>query len=174
MENVNLHAESSPGVASMLGVSKGAIYQYFKSKKELFLAALDFHAGVREGVVQSFLQKGGLEALCSEEFFDRMREESMGSLLLGYDLIRLALTDEVLRKQMRRKHEQWVKGVAGMITQSLKDRGISEEVDILSIARAVLAIRDGLYSSLMIGADRKKVRRAWALSMTRLLGDILN
>ncbi|UCE10446.1 MAG: TetR/AcrR family transcriptional regulator [Candidatus Thorarchaeota archaeon] len=168
------HSATMDDVAKALGVSKGAIYQYFRSKKELFLAALDYHAGVRGSVVQSFLQEGGLKALCTEEFFDRMREESMGSLLLNYDLLRVALSDDTLRKQLRVKHEQWVKGVAEMIQHSLGEKEVSDEVDFLSLARAVLAIRDGLYGSLIVGGDAKKARRAWSVSMTRLLGSVLD
>jgi AcrR family transcriptional regulator len=160
-------------IASSMGVSKGAIYQYFRSKRELFFAVLDYHAGVRENVLQSFLQRGGLEALCSEEFFDSMYEESMGSLVLSQDLVREALADETLRKLMTGKYELWVKGLAGLLDQSLEAIEVSKDLDTESLARGILALRDGLYSSLQAGVNIRKAKRAWAVTMRGILRDVL-
>jgi len=44
----------------------------------------------------------------------------------------------------------------------MKDRGeFRADVDSSSLSRGVLALRDGLYSQLMMGAEKSEIRKTW-------------
>jgi len=75
-------------IAGDLGVSKGAIYQYFESKEQLFIEAIEHHGERRGRVLRGFLDSGSLRAISTGEFFDEMLELRLSSIPLGVDLLR--------------------------------------------------------------------------------------
>jgi hypothetical protein len=54
-----------------------------------------------------------------------------------------------------------------------RDGAIRADVDSSSLSRGILALRDGLYSHLMMGADRNEVREAWVAIMGYVMDDVL-
>jgi len=56
----------------------------------------------------------------------------------------------------------------------MKSNGmIRTNVDSSSLSRGILALRDGLYSHLMMGADTTEVRKTWVDIMGHLMKDIM-
>jgi AcrR family transcriptional regulator len=160
-------------IAGSLGVSKGAIYQYFESKEELFVEALRHH-GERRGVaVRGFLESGSLEAISTGEFFDEMLELRLGSPALGADLIRVTARNEALREVLVGMAEGWGRWLVDLIDGMKGDGNIRADVDSSSLSRGILALRDGLYSHMMMGADRGEVRDAWVIIMGYIMDDVL-
>ena len=93
-------------IASSMGVSKGAIYQYFDSKQELLTAVLETHVKTRGHEVQTFLESGGLQAFSTGEFFDRMLTLRMGTPPLSFDLLQEATKNETIMKWIRTSSER--------------------------------------------------------------------
>lgn len=148
-------------IASEMGVSKGAIYEYFESKEQLFIEAIRHHGERRAQTVQSFLDKGSLDSLSTAEFFDEMLELRLGSLQLSVDLLRETERNKKLRRQFVGLAQEWEHGLLDLINE-VKGRGeLRDDVDPRSLSRSFLALRDGLYGQLTMGADRDEVRKAW-------------
>ncbi len=59
-------------IAECLGVSKGAIYQYFKSKEELFLEVIKFYVEYTQKDLVAFLNSRPPKDISTDEFFDIM------------------------------------------------------------------------------------------------------
>ena len=57
----------------------------------------------------------------------------------------------------------WMKG----------DGTIRADVDSSLLSRGILALRDGLYSHLTMGADRDEVRETWVVIMGYMMDDVL-
>jgi AcrR family transcriptional regulator len=152
-------------VAESIGVSKGALYQYFDSKDALLIAVLDSHTKLRGNAVQSYLDAGGLATFASAEFFDRMVSLRMGSSVLITDLLREARENEVIMKWVQKSATKWVKDFVQVIKYSQKEGLIRSDVHPESLVRAILAMRDGLYSSLDVGLSVSKARKAWVAGM---------
>jgi AcrR family transcriptional regulator len=160
-------------IADSLGVSKGAIYQYFESKEQLFVEALRHHGERRARVVWGFLESGSLEAISTGEFFDEMLELRLGSLALNTDLLLETTRNEALREMLVGMAEGWGRGLLDMIDGMKRDGTIRADVDSSSLSRGILALRDGLYSHLMMGADRDEVRETWVVIMGYVMDDVL-
>jgi AcrR family transcriptional regulator len=160
-------------IADGLGVSKGAIYQYFESKEELFVEALRHHGERRSRVVRGLLESGSLEAISTGEFFDQMLELRLGSPALGADLLRVTARNEALRGVLVGMAEGWGRGLVDLIDGMKGDGRIRADVNSLSLSRGILALRDGLYSHLTMGADRGEVREAWVVIMGYIMDDVL-
>jgi len=160
-------------IADSLGVSKGAIYQYFKSKEQLFIEALRHHGERRADVVRDFLESGSLESISTGQFFDEMLELRLGSLALNTDLLRETARNEALRKMLVGVAEGWGRGLVELIDEMKRVGTVRDDVDSSSLSRGILALRDGLYSHLMMGADKSDVRETWVVIMGYVMNDVL-
>jgi AcrR family transcriptional regulator len=156
-------------IANDMGVSKGAIYQYFQSKEQLFVEAIRHHGEKRARIVRGFLDQGSLKSLSTAEFFDKMLELRLGNLQLSVDLFRETDRNKELRKQFTGLAQEWEQGLVDLIGE-VKDRGgLREDVDSHSLSRGILALRDGLYGQLTIGVDKSEVRETWVYMMSLLM-----
>jgi len=160
-------------IADSLGVSKGAIYQYFESKEQLFVAALRHHGERRAKVMRGFLESGSLESISTGEFFEEMLELRLGSLALNTDLLRQTARNKALREMLVGMAEGWGRGLVDLIDGMKRDGTIRADVDSSLLSRGILALRDGLYSHLTMGADRDEVRETWEVIMGYMMDDVL-
>lgn len=152
-----------------MGVSKGAIYEYFQSKEQLFIDAIKVHAEKRAKIVQGFLEQGSLESLSTAEFFDKMLELRLNNLQLSVDLLRETDRNKELRKQFTGLAQEWEQGLVDLIDE-VKSRGeIRVDVDSQLLSRGILALRDGLYGQLTLGVDKNEVRDTWMYMMGFLM-----
>jgi AcrR family transcriptional regulator len=160
-------------IAGDLGVSKGAIYQYFESKEQLFIEAIEHHGERRGRVLRGFLDSGSLTAISTGEFFDEMLELRLSSIPLGVDLLRETDRNKALRKMLVEVAEGWGRGLVELIDE-MKGRGeVRADIDSTSLSRGILALRDGLYSHLMMGAEKEEVRETWVQMMGFLMKAVL-
>ena len=160
-------------IASDLGVSKGAIYQYFESKEQLFIEAIRHHGERRARVVRGFLDSGSLKSISTGEFFDEMLELRLSSLPLAVDLLRETDRNKALRNLLVGVAEDWGQGLVELIDEMKSKGEIRADIDSSSLSRGVLALRDGLYSHLMMGAEKNEVRKTWVDIMGFLMKVVL-
>jgi AcrR family transcriptional regulator len=161
-------------IANGLGVSKGAIYEYFQSKEELFIEAIKHHGEKRGQIVQSFLDKGSLKSLSTAEFFDELLEIRMSSLQLNIDLLRETDRNRELRKRLTQLTQKWEQGLIDLINDVKKRGEIKQNIDSQSLSRGILALRDGLYGQITMGADRNEVRETWIYMMGIIMKHVQN
>jgi AcrR family transcriptional regulator len=161
-------------IANGLGVSKGAIYEYFQSKEKLFIEAIKHHGEKRGQIVQSFLDKGSLKSLSTAEFFDELLEMRMGSLQLNIDLLRETDRNRELRKRLTQLTQKWEQGLIDLINDVKKRGEIKQNIDSQSLSRGILALRDGLYGQITMGADRNEVRETWIYMMGIIMKHVQN
>jgi hypothetical protein len=56
----------------------------------------------------------------------------------------------------------------------MKRKGeVIDDVDSSSLLRSILALRDGLYSHIMMGLDRDEARKAWTYMMGLLMDAVM-
>ena len=140
-------------VAKRAGLSKGAVYFYFPSKKELFLALVheeheNTHAFIdqaerddRPAVVklldlgQRYLQYfAGLKT--PPKFFLMMTEQ--------------AVRDETIREEVHAVHQRFLDAVTGIVAQGIAE-GTFRPMDPSVVAQMLKAVIDGLAGESAIG-----------------------
>ena len=161
-------------IASGLGVSKGAIYEYFQSKEKLFIEAIKYHGKKRGKIVRSFLDQDSLKSMSTAEFFDKLLEIRMNTLQLSLDLLRETDRNRELKIQFTQLAQEWELGLVDLINEVKKRGEIKENVDSKSLSRGILALRDGLYGQLTMGANRNEVRETWVYMMSILMKYVQN
>lgn len=155
-----------------LGVSKGAIYQYFKSKEELFFVVVDHLISQRRKQVMKFLGEKGLEGLKSEEYFSLYLLEPSASLNFTIDLISESLNNEKLNKKLSGDFTQAIEKTVQFF-DAYKEKGlIKQNVDSRKKAFELFGMLEGLKSLLFYGAAFDEVKQVWASFANNFLNEL--
>ncbi|GAB4339228.1 MAG: TetR/AcrR family transcriptional regulator [Calditrichia bacterium] len=145
-------------VAREAGIGKGTIYEYFRSKEELFGACFDF---LFQKTEQEALQKLGsildpvkrLKALVLET--SRIYIEEYGDFIS----IMMDFWAEGIRKKndgilqtmdLPRLYEEFRQLISGIIEEGKAAGRIKESVDSLYLASSIIAVLDGLMLQWML------------------------
>ncbi len=144
-------------IAEGLGLSKPALYRYYKSKEELFREIFKlFNQATAKALRESF--KGG--RLDGETFFALIDKWGWTPNLF------LSAASEAPRNPKLRKilAEGYKTGVdmVGSFIDELKNRGILKDTaDSRQIAMGAIAVHDGLLIWEVAGMNREKTRKAF-------------
>ncbi len=160
-------------IAEALGVSKGAIYQYFRSKEQLFFDVMEYILQYRKDELISIILSDKPMRIATSEFFEMKISRSFQTRTLGFDLFFEAARNEKLRERMTDIYEKAYSEFLSHI-ENLKKKGvIKKTADVGVIWRGLVALRDGLISSILLGADVSDAKKTWERVATILLREVL-
>ena len=163
-------------IVAAAGVSKGSLFYHFHSKEELFFQVL--RLGVKQEfqrVHEIFEKKGG-------KLFKK-RENLLEDLKKYYDLTssrpsefeRLWLEGRIesgsnpkLREMMTMQDKEIAQIVVTSIQQIRPQIGILEgysDVELLEIAKGVIAVFRGVFLEKLAGKDPKEIKKVWVRTM---------
>jgi AcrR family transcriptional regulator len=155
-----------------LGVTKGAIYKYYKTKEQLFIVALESIFAQRAQIIYSILDSGDLSYLATNEFFDQMIAKPLESGLLTQDLIVEAFRNKNLKKKLVGIYQKEGGDLFEKFENLKTKLGISPSTDVQSLYLGIIALRDGLVSNMLLGTDVTIAKKAWT-TITKLVLDII-
>ena len=159
-------------IGKTLGVSKGAIYQYFKSKEELFIEVFDLLITQRRTKILEYLEKTGLEGIKSEKYFELYLIAQNASLAFNVDLISEFLTNERLNENVSRFCTQAVTNTE-LLFEAYKQKGIiKKDVDSRKKAFEMLGMLEGLDTLRHFGVSIEEVKQVWTTFATSLLEEM--
>lgn len=162
------HEARMEDIADRVGVSKRTLYLYFKNKEELFAAICAVAPQAMQKYLQSTLGNVGFSEMC-EVFFDHTLNEPVTGL--NYEIISAASRNPSLKKTIRELYEKENDILADFL-ENLKKRGaLQQHVDTSVLARAVIALYDGLIADIVIGVDKSDVRKAWLTATSSLVNE---
>lgn len=167
------HRTSMDDVAEVLGVSKGAIYQYFKSKQQLFFEVMKIILENQKDEVMSIIRSDTPMSIASEEFFERKINKSLQTRAFGFDLLFEATRNEAFRTQMTEIYDRSYVEFFNHVEKLKKEGVIKRSADIGVIWRGLIALRDGLIISVFFGADVSEAKKTWEKVAKILLNEIL-
>jgi len=156
-------------VGHHLGVSKGAVYIYFKNKEELFHAIVErAQHDLQEAMRLSFEGRNVLEG--AEAFLEyAMSPELKSNLYLTFEFVSKASRDKELRAMLREDYERSLKVITSFLQNQRQLLIIRNDVDIDALARGIIALYMGLRVSLILGVDQSDVKRAWIESIRAMV-----
>ena len=167
------HLTRMDDIAERMGVSKGAIYQYFNSKEQLFFDVVDFFMKTRKDEVMSILLSDDPMWIASPEFFEMKIERALQTRAFGLDLFLEASRNETLREKIAEMSQKSYEEFLGHFEDLKKKRVFKKNVDVGVIWRGVVALRDGLISSILLGGNTSEAKETWVKITTLLLREVL-
>jgi AcrR family transcriptional regulator len=154
-------------IARNLGISKGAIYIYFKSKEELFVAIFNRYLSMDHDIPNSSEFANDSVTLKLEYALDRYL-----SKVFGADPIRLRLLPEFwlegsrlpeLQKLRMEGKRQDFAVLVDLFEQGQARGEVRQDVNICEVAEVIIATCDGLLLNSVTGCsmlDRQAVKQA--------------
>ena len=161
-------------IAKRAGLSKGAVYFYFTSKREVFDALVDEELAV----TASFLAEAELdERQATVKMIDLGRKYL--DYLAGLKtpprffllMSELAIRDEELRRRVNAVHEQFVSATERVVAQGVAE-GAFRDLDPRAVALFLKAFIDGLAGQSAVGM-RPDVERLGTDGIRMLLTGLL-
>jgi len=156
-------------IAKRLGLSKGTIYLYFKSKEDLFLAICEYN--IQKGDKEDaglFIRKENV-ASDAEQIYDNIRRREQGNDRVMLEMVAESARNPKLRKAMYelhvKVHEHVMEGVRNKIEQGF----LRKDVDAISLAIALVALYDGLAVNRMLGIGDAANKRAWVTMIKAMI-----
>lgn len=158
-------------LARQLGVSKGAIYQYYGSKEELLMDVMKSSSTFRKSSLFSDLKPDDLNEIGTREFFLKMVRSSEQINKLGVELASQALYNPEMMREFRSFYHEEVDIIADHIKMLKREGRAKRGLDPRVYALSILALRTGLRGFLET-ENEKTVLDAWRLTTGLLLGDL--
>lgn len=156
-------------IAQKLGVSKGALYQYFKSKEDLLKEIQSSsRERIREELRRAFEDHEPIEG--AEIFFDAVFVKFGPGLHNALDIFSLASRDEKLRRILREDHEKDLRVIEKFLDEQIRKGRISPKVDRQHLAQLFSAVSFQVLIELILGYSMSEVRKTWIESIAAVLG----
>ena len=162
------HETTIEDVADRLGVSEGAIYLYFKSKRELFKAIGESGERQIKQIIPSSMEAEDPV----KSFIDsavKLSEQYESSYGLIFELLAEASRDASLKRIFREDFDEDCRTVAGFLKELRKRNLIGTSTDVHSISMGLLALFYGYVISRVIGIRKDEAKQAYTEAMRVML-----
>jgi len=167
------HDSTMDDVAKEIGVSKGAIYSYFKSKEDLLKdISLQGHQTLRTILSETGICNNLEEAL--EKVYTMITEKYKGNLHTHFEIVALASHDEKIRKIVFEDYQKDIGAVESFVEEKKKQGIMRTDVEARVLAELFTALYMGMLAKLLIGYPNKEVHDYWVKSMVLILGATKN
>lgn len=152
-------------IAHKLGISKAALYTYFKDKEALFRATYELNPGELEQAIEWVVKQGDARK-AFETFFDRMMPASKQGAGLTFEVASEATRNPELREVLKRHHDQYIELIERCIIATSKKRRAGAR----QLAGSILALWSGVESLVALGYPIEEARSYWNCAIAKLLG----
>ena len=162
------HQTTIDHIAEQAGLSKGAVYWHFDSKRDLFLGLLDAMLTLSPELLEpepTVPPRVAIQRMADAAIAAAASSTGMAGLLVEY--MAHAARDEEVRGLMRDKGWLMVLAVARQIERGMQ-LGIFRSVDAPAAAAAFLSPIDGLMLHQLVRPELD-VERAWVISVELFL-----
>ncbi len=155
-------------IAKEVGVSKAALYQYFKNKKELLNEiVLSYHNMFRE-LLRTALERQG---------FNSLEEEIQGALLKKYrlhhemlfEVIAIAAHDEEIKQSLKSEYEKDTELLKGLIQKQIDSSKFVTKIDSETLAQLFIALYVGMAMKVIMGDDSVEIHKAWSNAIAAMI-----
>ena len=161
------HDATMDDVADSIGVSKGTLYLYFKSKEELFRAISDkFQDRLKEGLDRMFSQGKfpDFDNILNDRSFPR------GDFTrLWLELASESTRDETLRRMMAEAVEKRIDLVETWLGEQKKRGKVNARADLRYMSIAVFTCLVGINFLSALRLNESELRRAFTKSLNAII-----
>jgi AcrR family transcriptional regulator len=155
-------------IAEKLGVSKGALYSYFKSKddilKEIYQSGRQI---MRKILCTSSDADDFTQAM--ENIYQLMTEKYDKYIRIYFELLALAAHDEKIKKIVKDDYEKDFEIAHEFIQNLISKKKIRTDVDSRILTQLFRSLWMGASEKLVLGYDRAEVHKNWIASTSLVL-----
>ena len=160
------HATKMNDIAKELGISKGAIYTYFKNKDDLFTKAAQYYRQAFESDMNK-----RIEISEGQDFFDILFDFFTEYLKFGFalpfELMNLAVNDEEIKSFLvddgKKDREYFFK----YLIRLQKEGRIRQDLNLQELADQITTIFYGLYMNVFLGMSLENAKVIWNSAIER-------
>ncbi len=174
------HQTKMTDIAKEVGVSKGTLYQYFKSKEELFraVAKIPFEK-IEEEPLSHLLESGNLLDISTNTFYDKLWStplffsETSWPPSLMFEIVSEASRNPELANSLQFRYDEALSYLKKFF-EDQKDKGIMRrEVNTHNLAMGLIALQDGLQGYELFGMKRSETGKTWSEISNILLRSVM-
>jgi len=152
------HATSMDDVVRESGLSVGAIYSYFPSKEELFLALSEDRAEQTLAYMsQLFARPGSMPEKSREAvdyFFSRLSDELVPLMRVNLEFLSEALKSEPIRQRQERRVASIRRFFQSLLSDAQQRGEVRADVDVEAAAELMMALGEGIVLLSVTGLRR--------------------
>ncbi len=157
-------------VAKAVGVSKGAIYIYFKSKEDLFGELCRANpADLSRELRSAFNGVDPIEG--SKRFFEGSIETAVETAGFYFDSVAEASRNDAIRNYLLNKYKISVDEITRFLVDLQKKGQMRRDIDARDMALAFVALYEGLHEILNIAGDKSEAVKAWVACSKAFFSD---
>lgn len=160
-------ATSMEAVARAVGVTKGALYRYFRSKSDLLLAVQDATREEAGRAIASAVRRQDLSQGFVDLLSDAFKPEGRATLAFGFDLLSEAYEDAGVRRAILEDHRGDTRMLRELVHRLQRERRVPSDLDPDTVAFVAIALSLAAGLRLFLGYDRDRtlqdLRRAMEL-----------
>lgn len=160
-------------IAKKLGVSKGALYQYYNSKDELLMDVVKGGAQFRKSSVFTSMTAAQLPMLPTEEYFNKMIQSTAQIDKLGVEIASVALNNPEIMKGVRNFYLDEVNIIQEFFDNMKEDNLIKPDTDTRVVAVSILSFRSGLRGFMSTEESQETIYKTWKHQVELVLEKIL-
>jgi AcrR family transcriptional regulator len=167
------HETSIDDIAAHSGLSKGAIYHHFDSKREILASLFEAWADqlIERWEVISH-DSDPLEALSrSAQAAFTVADQAQPLVRASLELLAHAAREEDMRLRLAGVYSA-ARDHCSALLLNAQEQGLIHEVQAESVASALIAMFEGLFILKIMDPDRVDVSAAWEQGVSALLGGL--
>lgn len=159
-------------VAKALGVSKGAVYQYFDSKDQLFKALCGKTAEIITETLREAFAGPDLRR-SAQSFMEAELDKFEKRGVVMFEALAQAPRDESIAELVGNNYRVAL-GVMTRFLEALKQKGtLSKDLDCVPVAEMLIALRHGVLSTVLLGVSREDAVRTWMDGFDSIVGPFI-
>ena len=155
------HKSSMDEIAKEVGVSKGTLYTYFKSKEEILKEIWKLNNQNILDLKKTFKEYNCLEVL--EKLYNMIVESSR--LQLSFEITALSSQNENIKEINKESYIAKLEALRLFLEDQQEKNNIRNDIDAGVLAQILTALYTDVVSQLLIGIDNKKVHENWIKSI---------
>ena len=156
-------------IAKRLGLSKGTIYLYFKSKEDLLVAICEYNIHKSDKEDTGFFVKKENIASDAEQIYDNIRRREQGNDRVMLEMVAESARKPKLKKAMYELHVKIHDHVMQNVRSKIEEGFLKKDTDAASLAVALVALYDGLAVNRMLGVSDSANKKAWVAMLKAMI-----
>lgn len=156
-------------ISKRLGLSKGTIYLYFKSKEDLFLAICEYNIQRSDKEDAGLFVRKENVATDAEQIYDNIRRREQGNDRVMLEMVAESARNPKLKKAMYELHAKVHEHVMQNVRTKVEEGFLKKDADAASLAIALVALYDGLAVNRMLGVSDSANKKAWVAMLKAMI-----